>query len=96
MTISETTIQAIEQLIFPDFKMPEDVHKEFVKYVRNQYKHIECVVLYNASDNFVEFLKRFPELPDIKRREFIIHTGGSMSYTPDYWYVALKPLSLKN
>ena len=60
-----------------------EVLEDLREYIESRYKALGCCVLYRHSSNFREFQAKH-NLPDTEDREFIMHTDGTVRYSPDY------------
>ena len=85
MTLCITTefAELVAKKLWPARNTSLKVIEDLRKYIENQYKTLGCCVLYRLSSNFREFQTKH-NLPDTEDREFIMHTDGTVRYTPDY------------
>ena len=94
--ISDKVVSTAAFYLFGDITFPKGFLKKLRTFMVRAYEQSHCVVLYNRLESFQEFLARFPELPNIGRREFIIMRNGTLNFSPDYFARPLEEVSVIN
>ena len=91
--ISNEIVMKAEQYLFGETKLPNEFHKAFQRLMVQKEKASQVVVLYKLNKDFRELLARFPELPDIGRKEFVVLDSGKLQFSPDYFSRPLQTIS---
>lgn len=94
--ISDKVVSTAAFYLFGDITFPKDFLEKLRAFMVRAYEQSNCVVLYKRLESFQEFLARFPELPDIGRREFIVMRNGALNFSPDYFARPLEEVSVIN
>jgi hypothetical protein len=74
--INSSMVQATAEFLFGDKEINEKDFESLRKYMENQYRAIQCCVLYKHSEEFRGWLARHPNLPDIGEKEVIVREGA--------------------
>lgn len=94
--ISDKVVSTAAFYLFGDITFPKNFHKKLRFFMEEVYEKSHCVVLYKRLESFQEFLSRFPELPDIGKREFMVMRNGTLNFSPDYFSCPLEEVSVIN
>lgn len=92
--INNKIVLTAEHYLFGDVSLPKGFHKQLSDYMAETFEQTHCVVLYKRLESFQDFLSKFPELPDIGQREFVVMRNGALKFSPDYLCRPLEEISL--
>ena len=94
--ISDKVVSTAAFYLFGDITFPKDFLQKLRTFMVRAYDQSHCVVLYKRLEAFQDFLSRFPELPDIGKREFMVMRNGTLNFSPDYFARPLEEVSVIN